>query len=153
MLSVGKEKVLEKRLEGTIEMVVGDSEKLSFTDDSFDAVTVSFGVRNFETLETGLTEILRVLRPNGTLVILETSVPTKTPYKQFYGFYTKKILPVIGKMFSKDDSAYGYLSESASVFPYGENFNNILRKIGFIDVTNRPQTFGVASIYVAKKEA
>ena len=151
MLSIGKEKVLQKKLEGVIEMVVGDSEKLSFTDNSFDAVTVSFGVRNFETLEIGLSEILRVLRPKGTLVILETSVPTKTPYKQGYGFYTKKILPLIGKMFSKDNSAYGYLSESASVFPYGENFNNILRKIGFIDVTNRPQTFGVASIYVAKK--
>jgi demethylmenaquinone methyltransferase/2-methoxy-6-polyprenyl-1,4-benzoquinol methylase len=132
-------------------MVVGDSENLVFDDNSFDAVTVSFGVRNFETLETGMAEILRVLKPNGSLVILETSVPTKTPYKQGYKFYTKNILPLIGKMFSKDNSAYGYLSESASVFPHGENFNNILREIGFIDVTNKPQTFGVASIYIAKK--
>jgi demethylmenaquinone methyltransferase/2-methoxy-6-polyprenyl-1,4-benzoquinol methylase len=151
MLSVGKDKVKDKNLNNTIEMVVGDSENLVFDDNSFDAVTVSFGVRNFETLETGMAEILRVLKPNGSLVILETSVPTKTPYKQGYKFYTKNILPLIGKMFSKDNSAYGYLSESASVFPHGENFNNILREIGFIDVTNKPQTFGVASIYIAKK--
>ncbi|WP_282113860.1 bifunctional demethylmenaquinone methyltransferase/2-methoxy-6-polyprenyl-1,4-benzoquinol methylase UbiE [Maribacter stanieri] len=151
MLSVGKEKVTDKNLDNTIEMVVGDSENLVFADNSFDAVTVSFGVRNFETLTTGMAEILRVLKPNGSLVILETSVPTKTPYKQGYKFYTKNILPLIGKLFSKDDSAYGYLSESASVFPHGENFNNILREIGFIDVTNKPQTFGVASIYIAKK--
>ncbi|WP_036156151.1 bifunctional demethylmenaquinone methyltransferase/2-methoxy-6-polyprenyl-1,4-benzoquinol methylase UbiE [Maribacter forsetii] len=151
MLAVGKEKVTDKKLDSTIEMVVGDSEKLTFEDNSFDAVTVSFGVRNFETLNTGMAEILRVLKPNGTLVVLETSVPTKTPYKQGYNFYTKNILPLIGKLFSKDNSAYGYLSESASVFPHGENFNNILREIGFIDVTNKPQTFGVASIYVAKK--
>lgn len=153
MLAVGKEKVQAKNLKDTIEMVVGDSENLSFDDNSFDAVTVSFGVRNFETLETGLAEILRVLKPNGCFVVLETSVPTKTPYKQGYRFYTKNILPLVGKIFSKDDSAYGYLSESASVFPHGENFNNILREIGFIEVTNKPQTFGVASIYIARKSA
>jgi demethylmenaquinone methyltransferase/2-methoxy-6-polyprenyl-1,4-benzoquinol methylase len=153
MLDVGKEKVKAKNLGTTIEMVVGDSEKLSFADNSFDAITVSFGVRNFETLETGLEEILRVLKPNGCFVVLETSVPIKTPYKQGYRFYTKNILPLVGKIFSKDDSAYGYLSESASVFPYGENFNNILRKIGFIEVANKPQTFGVASIYIARKAA
>jgi demethylmenaquinone methyltransferase/2-methoxy-6-polyprenyl-1,4-benzoquinol methylase len=151
MLAIGKEKVKSKNLDQKIEMVVGDSENLSFDDNTFDAVTVSFGVRNFETLEVGMAEILRVLKPNGSLVILETSVPTKTPYKQGYNFYTKNILPLIGKLFSKDDSAYGYLCESASVFPHGENFNNILREIGFIDVTNKPQTFGVASIYIAKK--
>jgi len=151
MLAVGAEKVNTKKLDGIIEMVVGDSENLNFTDNSFDAVTVSFGVRNFETLETGLAEILRVLKPKGTLVILETSVPTKTPFKQGYRFYTKNILPLIGKIFSKDDSAYGYLSESAAVFPHGEKFNNILREIGFIEVVNKPQTLGVASIYIAKK--
>jgi demethylmenaquinone methyltransferase/2-methoxy-6-polyprenyl-1,4-benzoquinol methylase len=151
MLEVGKDKIKHKNLDSTIEMVVGDSEKLSFATNSFDAVTVSFGVRNFETLETGLSEILRVLKPKGSLVILETSVPTKTPFKQGYHIYTKYILPRIGKLFSKDNSAYGYLSESAAVFPHGEIFNNILRKIGFIEVTNKPQTFGVASIYVAKK--
>lgn len=152
MLAVGQEKVTTKKMDKTIEMVVGDSEDLSFGNDTFDAVTVSFGVRNFETLETGLAEILRVLKPKGTLVVLETSVPTKTPYRQGYAFYTKNILPLIGKIFSKDDSAYGYLSESASVFPHGETFNNILREIGFIEVTNKPQTFGVASIYIAKKK-
>ena len=151
MLEVGKKKVLAKHMEKTIEMIEGDSENLPFEDNTFDAVTVAFGVRNFETLEKGLFEIHRVLKPKGTFVVLETSVPTKTPYKQGYHFYTKNILPRIGKLFSKDDSAYAYLSESASVFPHGENFNNILRKIGFIDVVNKPQTFGVASIYVATK--
>ena len=151
MLEVGKKKVLEKHMEKTIEMIEGDSENLPFEDNMFDAITVAFGVRNFETLEKGLSEIHRVLKPSGTFVVLETSVPTKTPYKQGYHFYTKNILPRIGRLFSKDDSAYAYLSESASVFPHGENFNNILRKIGFIDVVNKPQTFGVASIYVATK--
>ena len=151
MLAVGKEKVQDKNLDSIIEMVVGDSENLSFQDNSFDAVTVSFGVRNFETLETGLSEILRVLRPNGTLVVLETAVPVKTPFKQGYQFYTKNVLPLIGKIFSKDDSAYGYLSKSASVFPHGEKFNNILRKIGFINVEDFPQTFGVPTIYKSSK--
>lgn len=151
MLEVGKKKVAEKKLEEIIEMILGDSEKLPFKDHTFDAVTVAFGVRNFETLETGLAEIYRVLKPTGTFVVLETSVPSKTPYKQGYGLYTKYILPTIGKLFSKDRSAYTYLCESASVFPYGEDFNNILHKIGFIAIENKPQTFGVASIYVATK--
>lgn len=151
MLEVGKNKVLDKKLEKTIEMVVGDSENLPFLENSFDAVTVAFGVRNFETLEKGLSEIYRVLKPNGTFVVLETSVPTKTLYKQGYRFHCKYILPLVGRLFSQDRSAYTYLSESAAVFPHGENFNNILRKIGFIDVENKPQTFGVASIYVATK--
>jgi demethylmenaquinone methyltransferase/2-methoxy-6-polyprenyl-1,4-benzoquinol methylase len=132
-------------------MVVGDSENLQFEDNSFDAVTVAFGVRNFEDLDKGLHEIRRVLKTGGTLVILETSVPTKTPYRQGYNFYSKYILPAIGKIFSKDRSAYAYLSESAAVFPHGQDFNNILKKIGFIAMENKPQTFGVASIYVATK--
>ncbi|HET8736865.1 MAG TPA: bifunctional demethylmenaquinone methyltransferase/2-methoxy-6-polyprenyl-1,4-benzoquinol methylase UbiE [Pricia sp.] len=151
MLEVGKKKVAAKNLENTIEMVTGDSENLPFPDNSFEAITVAFGVRNFEDLEKGLREIYRVLASSGTFVVLETSVPTKTPYKQGYKIYTKYILPGVGKLFSKDRSAYTYLSESASVFPHGEVFNNILRKIGFIEVRNRPQTFGVASIYVATK--
>ena len=151
MLEVGKKKVADKDLNTTIKMIVGDSENLPFEDDSFDAVTVAFGVRNFENLEKGLSEIYRVLKPSGTFVVLETSVPTKSPFKQGYGFYTKNILPLIGKLFSKDRSAYAYLSESASVFPYGQAFNNILGKIGFIAMENRPQTFGVASIYIATK--
>jgi demethylmenaquinone methyltransferase/2-methoxy-6-polyprenyl-1,4-benzoquinol methylase len=109
-------------------------------------------VRNFENLEKGLAEILRVLKPNGTFVILETSVPDKTPYKQGYQLYSNYVLPLIGKLFSKDNVAYGYLSESAAAFPYGEKLNNILRKIGFIDVVALPQTFGVATIYSASKK-
>ncbi len=152
MLEVGKTKIAAKNLSNKIEMVVGDSENLPFEDNSFDAITVAFGIRNFETLDKGLAEIYRVLKPNGIFVILETSNPTKTPYKQGYTFYTKNILPIIGKLFSKDNVAYGYLSESASVFPFGEALNNILRKIGFIDVVAMPQTFGVATIYSATKK-
>lgn len=151
MLEVGVQKIANKNLSKTIEMVLGDSENIPFKDDYFDAITVAFGVRNFENLEKGLSEILRVLKPNGTFVILETSVPDKTPYKQGYEFYSKNILPLIGKLFSKDNVAYGYLSESAAAFPYGEKLNNILRKIGFIDVVALPQTFGVATIYSASK--
>ncbi|MCL4117293.1 UNVERIFIED_CONTAM: hypothetical protein GTU68_043399 [Idotea baltica] len=151
MLDVGKQKVLEKNLSNKVEMILGDSENLPFEENSFDAITVAFGVRNFETLEKGLQEIYRVLKPKGTFVVLETSVPTKFPYKQGHKFYTKYIMSTIGRIFSKDASAYTYLSESASIFPHGEDFNNILRKTGFIGVENRPQTFGVASIYVATK--
>ncbi|AWX45329.1 Demethylmenaquinone methyltransferase [Flagellimonas maritima] len=151
MLEVGEAKISEKSLGDTITLVVGDSENLLFEDNTFDAVTVAFGVRNFENLEKGLQEIYRVLRPEGSLVILETSVPTKTPFKQGYKLYTKYVLTGIGRAFSKDRSAYDYLSESASVFPHGKEFNNILSKIGFIGIENMPQTFGVASIYVATK--
>ncbi|MFD1614673.1 bifunctional demethylmenaquinone methyltransferase/2-methoxy-6-polyprenyl-1,4-benzoquinol methylase UbiE [Gelatiniphilus marinus] len=152
MLEIGKEKIKKKNLEHNIEMVLGDSENMPFKDNTFDAITVAFGVRNFETLENGLKEILRVLKPNGIFVILETSMPNKTPYKQGYNFYTKNILPLIGRVFSKDKSAYKYLCESASVFPYGEALNNILREIGFINVEDFPQTFGVATIYTASKQ-
>jgi demethylmenaquinone methyltransferase / 2-methoxy-6-polyprenyl-1,4-benzoquinol methylase len=151
MLEVGRKKIAEKNLSGKIQMVQGDSENLPFEDNRFDAITVAFGVRNFETLEKGLAEILRVLKPDGIFVILETSVPTKFPFKQGYAFYTKFILSAIGRLFSKDRSAYAYLSESASVFPYGEKLNNILRQVGFIDVKHAPQTMGVATIYSASK--
>lgn len=151
MLEVGRKKIADKKLNNKIQMTLGDSENLPFDDNSFDAITVAFGVRNFENLEKGLFEILRVLRPNGTFVILETSVPIKTPFKQGYKFYTRYILPSIGKLFSKDRVAYSYLSESASVFPYGEDLNNILRQIGFNNVKDLPQTFGVATIYRATK--
>ena len=151
MLKVGKEKIEKEKLSNRIEMILGDSENLPFNDNSFDAITVAFGVRNFENLEKGLAEILRVLKPKGTFVVLETSVPKKSPYKQFYRFHSSTILPLMGKLFSKEGSAYSYLSESASKFPYGETFNNILRKIGFKEVINKPQTFGVATIYTATK--
>lgn len=152
MLEVGKKKIADKNLADKIEMVVGDSENIPYPDNYFDAITVSFGIRNFETLEKGLAEIYRVLKPGGIFVILETSVPTKFPYKQGYTFYTKFILPLIGRIFSKDNSAYGYLSESAANFPFGENLNNILRKISFIECKAMPQTFGVATIYTATKK-
>ena len=151
MLSVGIEKVAQKNLSHRIDMIIGDSEALPFETGSIDAVTVAFGVRNFENLALGLSEILRVLKPKGTLVILETSVPEKTPFKQGYGLYTKNLLPLIGRLFSKDKSAYSYLSESAAQFPYGISFNNILKEIGFTTVVHHPQTFGVATIYQAVK--
>jgi len=151
MLDVGRKKIEKLKLNNTIKMVVGDSENLPFNDNFFDAITVAFGVRNFENLEKGLTEIYRVLKPGGTFVVLETSVPTKFPFKQGYTFYATKILPLIGKIFSKDKSAYKYLSDSAAKFPFGKAFNNILANIGFIAIENKPQTFGAASIYVAKK--
>lgn len=151
MLEVGRKKIASKKLESIISMVIGDSENLPFEDNTFDAITVAFGVRNFENLEKGLSEILRVLKPNGIFVILETSVPTNPIYKFGYKIYSKFILPTIGKLFSKDKIAYNYLSESASVFPYGETLNNILRKIGFINVEDKPQTMGVATIYTASK--
>lgn len=151
MLEIGQQKIDAKGLSGQIRMVVGDSENLPFEDDAFDAITVSFGIRNFENLENGLSEILRVLKPGGLFVVLETSVPEKFPWKQGYRFHSKFILPLVGRLFSKDNSAYRYLSESASVFPYGEALNNILRKTGFIEVRALPQTFGVATIYTASK--
>lgn len=151
MLSIARKKVTSQNIVDKIEFLQGDSEEMPFENNSFDAITVAFGVRNFENLEKGLSEILRVLKPGGLFVVLETSVPTKFPFKQGYYFYSKSILPLVGKLFSKDKVAYNYLSESASVFPYGETFNNILRKIGFKDVKNKPQTLGVASIYTASK--
>jgi demethylmenaquinone methyltransferase/2-methoxy-6-polyprenyl-1,4-benzoquinol methylase len=152
MLEIGKKKIATQNLSDKIEMVVGDSENIPFPDNYFDAITVSFGIRNFETLEKGLAEIYRVLKPNGTFVILETSVPTKFPFKQGYSFYTKIILPLIGKIFSKDKNAYSYLSTSAANFPFGEKLNNILRKVSFTDCVALPQTFGVATIYTATKK-
>ena len=151
MLSVGRKKIAEKKLESKIELVQGDSEDLPFGENSFDAITVAFGVRNFENLEKGLTEIFRVLKPGGIFVVLETSVPTKTPFKQGYSIYCKYVLPLIGKLFSKDRVAYSYLSESAASFPYGKKFNNMLGEIGFTNMKDFPQTFGAATIYTASK--
>jgi len=151
MLDVGKQKIAKANLSETIDMIVGDSENMPFEDNTFDAITVSFGVRNFANLNKGLQEIKRVLKPGGTFVVLETSVPTKFPYKQGYHFHTSVVLPIIGKLFSKDKVAYSYLSESANSFPYGEKFNNILLKNGFTSAEDKPVTFGVASIYIATK--
>ena len=151
MLEMGRLKVKKKQLDDKIEMLLGDSEALHFDDHTFDAVTIAFGIRNFENLDLGLHEIIRVLKPNGTLIILETAVPKNQFIRKFYSFYTQIIMPNIGKIFSKDRSAYQYLSDSAVIFPCGETFNNILRKNGFIQVEDFPQTLGVSSIYFAKK--
>jgi demethylmenaquinone methyltransferase/2-methoxy-6-polyprenyl-1,4-benzoquinol methylase len=149
MLAVGKQKITQAKLSNKIEMIVGDSEEMPFKDNTFDAITVSFGVRNFANLHKGITEIARVLKPTGVLVILETSNPTKFPFKQGYKLYTNFFLPIIGKLFSKDKVAYSYLSESANSFPFGTAFNNILQKNGFKHTKAKPVTFGVATIYTA----
>lgn len=151
MLNVGKEKIKAKGLTDKIELQLGDSEKLQFNNNTFDAYTVGFGVRNFENLEKGLTEMLRVLKPNGTAIILEFSKPKKFPIKQIYNFYFNKILPGIGKLVSKDSSAYTYLPESVDAFPDGEDFIKILNKIGYKDAKAIPLMFGIASIYKATK--
>lgn len=151
MLEVGKQKISKLNLADKIEMIVGDSENMPFDNNTFDAITVSFGVRNFANLDKGIREIARVLKPTGVLVILETSNPTKFPFKQGYKLYTNIFLPIVGKLFSKDKVAYSYLSESANSFPFGETFNNILQKNGFSTTKHEPVTFGVATIYTATK--
>ena len=149
MLDVGIQKIKAKGLDKQIEMVLGDSEKLPFNDNTFDAITVGFGVRNFEDLDAGLQEIHRVLKADGIFVVLETSQPTKFPMKQLFQFYSKYVIPTVGGLFSKDKSAYDYLPESAAKFPYGEKFNNILQKNGFNIATNTPVAFGISTIYRA----
>ncbi len=151
MLTVGQEKIKEKGLQDIIELKLGDSENLAFNDNTFDAYTVGFGVRNFENLEKGLTEMLRVLKPNGTAIILEFSKPTAFPIKQLYNFYFNKMLPGIGKLVSKDNNAYTYLPESVSAFPDGKKFITILTKIGYKNPIAIPLMFGIASIYKATK--
>ena len=151
MLAVGKNKIRKKKLEEVIELQLGDSEKLLFEDNKFDAVIVAFGVRNFENLDLGLSDMFRVLKPGGTTVIVEFSKPLKFPFKQIYNFYFKYILPTIGKIISKDNAAYTYLPESVQAFPDGEKFLKILDNVGFKNTQCVPLTFGVSSIYIGKK--
>ncbi|NVK04015.1 MAG: bifunctional demethylmenaquinone methyltransferase/2-methoxy-6-polyprenyl-1,4-benzoquinol methylase UbiE [Flavobacteriia bacterium] len=151
MLKVGGEKIDKKGLSERIALQLGDSEQLPFEDNSFDAITVAFGVRNFENLEAGLSEMLRVVKPGGKVVVLEFSQPTGFPFKQIYRFYFKYILPTIGRLVSKDQSAYTYLPESVDAFPYGQRFLDILGKLGYSKAVARPVTFGVATIYTATK--
>jgi demethylmenaquinone methyltransferase/2-methoxy-6-polyprenyl-1,4-benzoquinol methylase len=151
MLKLGVEKINKLGLQNKIELKLGDSENLAFSDNSFDAITVGFGVRNFENLEKGIKDIYRVLNPNGMLVILEFSKPQSFPVKQVYHFYFKYVTPFIGKLFSKDNSAYAYLPESVNAFPSTEKFLNLLSDTGFKEAKAIPVTFGIASIYVAKK--
>ena len=151
MLNVGREKIAKKGLENKIELLQGDSENLPFEDNKFDAVTVAFGVRNFENLEKGLSEIHRVLKPEGKLVVLEFSKPTIFPFKQLYNFYFKWILPKIGNTISKDQAAYTYLPESVQAFPNGNEFLNVLEKVGYKETLCKTLTFGISSIYVGVK--
>ena len=151
MLEVGRKKIKAKGLEDIITLQQADSENLPFDDDSFDAVSVSFGARNFENLEKGLSEMCRVLSPGGKLYILEFSQPTIFPFKQIYQFYFKYILPLVGKMVSKDNAAYTYLPESVSAFPYGKKLNQIIENCGYSNAKNYPLTMGVATIYIAEK--
>lgn len=151
MLNVAKEKIIKKNLQQQFEVQLGDSENLPFDDNTFDAVTVAFGVRNFENLDQGLAEINRVLKPGGKAVILELSNPTSFPIKQLYQFYFHKIIPAIGKLISKDASAYSYLPESVAKFPDGKHFAAITSKVGFKETKVSPQTFGFCTIYEAIK--
>lgn len=151
MLKVGGEKIDKKGLSERIALQLGDSEQLPFEDNSFDTITVAFGVRNFENLEAGLKEMLRVVKPGGKVVVLEFSQPTGFPFKQIYRFYFKFILPTIGRLVSKDQSAYTYLPESVDAFPYGQRFLDILAKLGYSKAVAKAVTFGVATIYTATK--
>ena len=150
MLEIGKEKV-KKGGYTNVELILGDGENLPFDANTFDAVTVAFGVRNFENLEKGLQDLYRVIKPGGQLVVLEFSQPEKAPFKQLYNFYFKNILPGIGKMVSKDARAYTYLPESVQAFPYGDAFLKKLAASGFTSNTSRTVTFGIASIYQGRK--
>jgi len=151
MLEVGKKKIAQLNLEKTIELQVGDSEQLAFEDESFDAVTVAFGVRNFQNLEKGLSEIYRVLKPQAPLAILEFSKPTNWFYRRIYFFYFNNVLPFVGRMISKDARAYSYLPESVHAFPDGLKFKQILKNVGFKKVKLRKLTFGICTLYVAIK--
>ena len=152
MINVGKQKVNAKGLSDRIKIEIGDAENLKFQDNYFDAITCSFGVRNFDNLNKALGEINRILKPNGTFIVLETSNPQNFPFKQGHYIYIKYVVPLIGGLFSKDKYAYKYLSKSLIKFPSGIDFNNILDKIGFINIENIPQTFGATTIYVANKK-
>jgi demethylmenaquinone methyltransferase / 2-methoxy-6-polyprenyl-1,4-benzoquinol methylase len=153
MLNVGRKKLVTEGMTENISLLTADSENLPFDGNKFDAVTVAYGVRNFENLERGLAEMFRVLKPNGKLVVLEFSRPTTFPLKQGFNFYFKNILPAIGKLTSKDPRAYAYLYESVQEFPDGENFKTILDKIGFKNTACTALTFGISSIYVGTKPA
>jgi len=151
MLAVGRVKIEKLGLGNRIVLQQGDSEELKFSDNSFDAVTVAFGVRNFENLSKGIDEIFRVLKPGGIVCVLEFSKPRYFPVKQLYTFYSFYILPFWGRLFSNDKSAYRYLPESVEVFPDGEDFLAVLMKSGFTQTIQHRQTFGVATIYTGIK--
>lgn len=151
MLDVGRQKLKKMKLDQRIELKLGDSERIPFDDNIFDAIIVAFGVRNFENLEQGLSDMYRVLKPGGKVVVLEFSKPTVFPLKQLYNFYFKYILPLIGRIISKDQSAYTYLPESVQAFPDGNAFLEVLQKVGYHETTCKTLTFGISSIYTGRK--
>ena len=151
MLEIGKQKIKKRDVEDIIELLEGDSENIQFPNHSFDAAIVAFGVRNFENLQKGLSEIHRVLKPGSVFIVLEFSKPNKFPIKQVYNMYFTNILPFIGKLFSKDNSAYTYLPQSVNAFPEGTAFLEKLKDVGFHNVKENRLSFGIASIYVAEK--
>jgi demethylmenaquinone methyltransferase/2-methoxy-6-polyprenyl-1,4-benzoquinol methylase len=151
MLEVAKQKIDKRKLSDKFEVRLGDSEKLPFNDNEFEAITVAYGVRNFENLETGLADMLRVLKPGGKVVVLEFSKPRVFPVKQLYNFYFHYITPGIGKLFSKDARAYSYLPESVAAFPDGKDFVALMNKVGYKQTKNRPLAFGICSIYTGVK--
>ena len=148
MLDLGRKKVKARNMDGRVELINGDSEALPFANAAFDAATVAFGVRNFENLHRGLCEMQRVIRPGGRIAVLEFSQPRSFPIKQLYWFYFDHLLPLFGKVVSKDQSAYTYLPESVKHFPDGENFLAEMRKAGFDRCNARPLTFGIATLYI-----
>jgi demethylmenaquinone methyltransferase/2-methoxy-6-polyprenyl-1,4-benzoquinol methylase len=151
MLNVGREKIVDRSLQEKITLVSGDAENLNFSKNTFDLISIGFGVRNFQNLKKGLSESFRVLRDGGTLIVLETSVPQNTFIKFFYLLFSRTFIPLIGSLFSKDKKAYKYLQKSAEEFPSGENFSQILKSCGFKDVEIMPLMLGASSIYIAKK--
>ena len=151
MLDLGREKIQKQGLPDMIKLETGDSEQLRFADNSFDAVTVAFGVRNFENLEKGLAEMFRVLRPGGRVVVLEFSKPHVFPFKQIYNAYFKYVLPLIGRLTSRDMRAYTYLFESVQAFPEGNDFIQVLTKTGYQNPSCERLTLGICSIYSATK--
>ncbi|RCH56534.1 bifunctional demethylmenaquinone methyltransferase/2-methoxy-6-polyprenyl-1,4-benzoquinol methylase UbiE [Mucilaginibacter hurinus] len=151
MLEIAKQKIAKRGLGDKFEVKLGDSEKLPFNDNGFDAVTVAYGVRNFENLEAGLADIYRVLKPGGKAVVLEFSKPKIFPVMQLYNFYFSYITPGIGKLFSKDSRAYSYLPESVAAFPDGKGFTAVMDKVGFKNTKIRPLAFGICSIYTGAK--
>jgi demethylmenaquinone methyltransferase/2-methoxy-6-polyprenyl-1,4-benzoquinol methylase len=151
MLEIGREKIRKLKLQDQIRLLNGDSETITFSDNSFDAVTVAFGVRNFQNLEKGLSEIRRVLKPGGKIVVLEFSQPTSPVFRKVYEVYMKTICPAAGKLFSNNKTAYTYLDQSIKKFPEGKNFTHILDTQGFHNTYYKTLTLGICSIYCAEK--
>lgn len=151
MLEIGKKKLVKGKLNDRIVMVQADSEKLPFIDNTFDGYTVGFGVRNFQHLDAGLKEMLRVLKPGAMGVILEFSRPKKFPVKQLFGFYFKRIMPALGKLVSKDHRAYTYLPESVDAFPDGQQFLDVMTRCGYRNVSMKTVSGGIATIYTGVK--